>query len=110
MSVEVVNGLKVWNVFRWSVFLVVFLVGSRSILIFDIVWMIFKILIYGMIRDFFFGFWRLFFYVGGLGFWDLCVDLGLELFDFVRERENEFYDFMDLEFDKVELFYKMKEE
>jgi hypothetical protein len=34
----------------------------------------------------------------------------LEPFDLVRERENEFYDFMDSELDKVESFYKMKEE
>lgn len=35
---------------------------------------------------------------------------GLQPFDLVREREYEFYDFMDSELDKVESFYKLKEE
>jgi hypothetical protein len=33
----------------------------------------------------------------------------LQPFDLVREREYEFYDFMDSELDKVESFYKLKE-
>ncbi|KAM3550488.1 hypothetical protein MY1884_008223 [Beauveria asiatica] len=36
--------------------------------------------------------------------------LGLEPFDLVREREHDFYEFMDSELDKVESFYKLKEE
>ena len=36
--------------------------------------------------------------------------IGLEPFDLVREREREFYEFMDSELDKVESFYKLKEE
>lgn len=36
--------------------------------------------------------------------------LGLESFDLIREREHEFYQFMDSELEKVESFYKLKEE
>ncbi|KAJ6786125.1 hypothetical protein PWT90_02481 [Aphanocladium album] len=36
--------------------------------------------------------------------------LGLEPFDLIREREHDFYEFMDSELDKVESFYKLKEE
>ena len=35
--------------------------------------------------------------------------IGLQTFDLVREREIEFYHFMDSELDKVESFYKSKE-
>ncbi|KAK2593723.1 Xenotropic and polytropic retrovirus receptor 1 [Conoideocrella luteorostrata] len=38
------------------------------------------------------------------------IDSGLTDFDLVREREREFYEFMDSELDKVESFYKMKED
>lgn len=38
------------------------------------------------------------------------TDLGFEPFDLVRQREAEFYKFMDEELDKVESFYRMKEE
>ncbi|PNY23896.1 Protein SYG1, partial [Tolypocladium capitatum] len=38
------------------------------------------------------------------------VDSGVRQLDLVREREREFYDFMDSELDKVESFYKLKEE
>ncbi|KAJ4148193.1 hypothetical protein LMH87_002674 [Akanthomyces muscarius] len=38
------------------------------------------------------------------------TSFGLEPFDLIREREHEFYDFMDSELDKVESFYKLKEE
>lgn len=34
----------------------------------------------------------------------------MQQFDLVHEREREFYDFMDSELDKVESFYKLKEE
>lgn len=36
--------------------------------------------------------------------------LGMEPLDLIRERERDFYDFMDDELDKVEAFYKLKEE
>lgn len=39
-----------------------------------------------------------------------ATTLGLEPLDVVREREHDFYEFMDLELDKVESFYKLKEE
>ncbi|OAQ99477.1 hypothetical protein LLEC1_02338 [Akanthomyces lecanii] len=39
-----------------------------------------------------------------------ATSFGLEPFDLIREREHEFYDFMDSELDKVESFYKLKEE
>ncbi|OAA72563.1 spx [Cordyceps fumosorosea ARSEF 2679] len=39
-----------------------------------------------------------------------ATTLGLEPFDLIREREHDFYDFMDSELDKVESFYKLKEE
>lgn len=38
------------------------------------------------------------------------TEIGLHTFDPVREREREFFDFLDTELDKVESFYKMKEE
>ncbi|KAJ6438349.1 signal transduction protein Syg1 [Purpureocillium lavendulum] len=37
-------------------------------------------------------------------------DTALQQLDVVREREREFYEFMDTELDKVESFYKLKEE
>ena len=37
-------------------------------------------------------------------------DVGLRPFDLVREREAEFYSFMDSELEKVESFYKLKED
>ncbi|KAK0383528.1 hypothetical protein NLU13_9439 [Sarocladium strictum] len=49
-------------------------------------------------------------YRSGLGSRESRLDLGLEPFDLVRERETEFYDFMESELSKVESFYKMKEE
>lgn len=36
--------------------------------------------------------------------------LGLEPLDLIRAREHEFYEFMDSELEKVESFYKLKEE
>ena len=45
----------------------------------------------------------------GLGTRD-SGDLGMQPFDLVRERETEFYDFMDSELEKVEGFYQQKEE
>ncbi|ATY61189.1 signal transduction [Cordyceps militaris] len=39
-----------------------------------------------------------------------ATTLGMEPFDLVREREHDFYEFMDSELDKVESFYKLKEE
>lgn len=48
---------------------------------------------------------------GGLGSRDQTKsDVGMRNFDLVREREREFYDFLDSELDKVEAFYKLKEE
>ncbi|KAM0291622.1 hypothetical protein ACHAO9_003749 [Fusarium lateritium] len=41
---------------------------------------------------------------------DRRVDIGMQNFDLVKEREREFFDFLDSELDKVETFYKMKEE
>ncbi|KAF4449834.1 hypothetical protein F53441_7029 [Fusarium austroafricanum] len=38
------------------------------------------------------------------------VDINMQNFDLVKEREREFYDFLDSELEKVEGFYKMKEE
>ncbi|CAM1508152.1 Fc.00g050000.m01.CDS01 [Cosmosporella sp. VM-42] len=37
-------------------------------------------------------------------------EIGMHNFDAVREREHEFFEFMDEELEKVEAFYKMKEE
>ncbi|KAF5025967.1 hypothetical protein F66182_1935 [Fusarium sp. NRRL 66182] len=37
-------------------------------------------------------------------------DVSMQNLDLVREREREFYDFLDTELDKVETFYKTKEE
>jgi hypothetical protein len=54
---------------------------------------------------------RLFSHHGGLGTrMNLKSDIGLTGFDLVREREAEFYRFMDSELEKVESFYKLKEE
>ncbi|KAG6002474.1 hypothetical protein E4U21_003040, partial [Claviceps maximensis] len=38
------------------------------------------------------------------------VDSTVSDFDLIREREREFYEFMDSELEKVELFYKLKED
>lgn len=54
---------------------------------------------------------RLFSHHGGLGARDQSrLDVGMQPFDLVRERENEFYDFMESELDKVDGFYRLKEE
>lgn len=54
---------------------------------------------------------RLFSHHGGLGpRRSLKDDIGLTNFDLVREREVELYRFMDSELEKVESFYKMKEQ
>lgn len=54
---------------------------------------------------------RLFSHSGGIGARDRSrVDIGMHSFDLVREREAEFYEFMDSELDKVDSFYKLKEE
>ncbi|PNP84665.1 hypothetical protein FNYG_02294 [Fusarium nygamai] len=41
---------------------------------------------------------------------DRRVDINMQNFDLVKEREREFFDFLDSELEKVESFYKMKEE
>ncbi|KAK8135770.1 SYG1 [Apiospora sp. TS-2023a] len=41
---------------------------------------------------------------------DSRTDMGLYALDTVRQREQEFFDFLDGELDKVETFYKQKEE
>lgn len=38
------------------------------------------------------------------------VDIGMQSFDLVKEREREFFEFLDTELNKVESFYKLKEE
>ncbi|KAF5007747.1 hypothetical protein FDECE_5943 [Fusarium decemcellulare] len=38
------------------------------------------------------------------------VDINMQNFDLVKEREREFFEFLDVELEKVEAFYKMKEE
>ncbi|KAK7403634.1 Xenotropic and polytropic retrovirus receptor 1 [Neonectria punicea] len=38
------------------------------------------------------------------------VDIGMHNFDIVREREQDLFNFLDVELDKVETFYRMKEE
>ncbi|KAM5374178.1 hypothetical protein ACJZ2D_006638 [Fusarium nematophilum] len=38
------------------------------------------------------------------------VDINMQNFDLVKERQREFFEFLDAELDKVETFYKMKEE
>lgn len=54
---------------------------------------------------------RLFSHHGGLGSrMSTSKDIGLGSFDLVREREAEFYRFMDSELEKVESFYKQKEQ
>ncbi|KAF7558672.1 hypothetical protein G7046_g5475 [Stylonectria norvegica] len=41
---------------------------------------------------------------------DRRTEIGMQDFDLVRERERELFDFLDAELEKVEGFYKMKEE
>ncbi|KAI9149375.1 Protein SYG1 [Paramyrothecium foliicola] len=50
-------------------------------------------------------------HAGGLGSRDQTrSDVGMRNFDLVREREREFWEFLDSELEKVETFYKLKEE
>lgn len=53
---------------------------------------------------------RIFSYSGGISRDPTSDSLGLEPLNMVREREAEFYEFMDHELDKVETFYKLKEQ
>ncbi|KAH8733697.1 EXS family-domain-containing protein [Ilyonectria robusta] len=41
---------------------------------------------------------------------DRRVDINMQNLDLVREREQDFFEFLDTELEKVEAFYKMKEE